>query len=251
MKYLKLNISYGRATITFDRPGSSANIFDESVLREFIEALNSVRSDVSVDSLQIESAKPSIFIAGADIKSLASATPGELAALIDLGHEAFNILESLEIPTVALIHGACAGGGYELALACDWRIASDDDATKIGLPETQLGILPAWGGSTRLPRLLGLSEALPIVLSGKLHSAYTAKRKGLVDEVVHQSHFKTYADKFINRGKRPQKPHHVQHNAASARVIEATAKRKLMQRTRGLYPAPIKAAPDKGRGCVA
>lgn len=241
MNALKLDINYGRATITFDRPGSSANIFDHAVLQEFVEGLNTIRSDVSVDSLQIDSAKPSIFLAGADIKSLSRATPGELAALIDLGHEAFSILEHLEIPTVALIHGACAGGGYELALACDWRIASDADCTKIGLPETQLGILPAWGGSTRLPRLMGLSESIPIILSGKLHSARAALHKGMVDEVVHSSHFPKFADQFLNRGKRQLKPHPVQHNAAAAHVIEATARKKLLERTRGLYPAPLKA----------
>lgn len=241
MKHLLLQKDYGRAKIVFDRPGSSANTFDAEVLQEFIDALNQLRSDPSVESLVITSAKPSIFIAGADIKTLSSATPGELAALIDLGHEAFNILENLDFPTVALIHGACAGGGYELALACDWRIASDDASTKIGLPETQLGILPAWGGSTRLPRLLGLTEAIPIVLGGKLHSAQAAKRKGLVDEMVHRNHMETFANRFIHSGKRELTAHPLQHNAAAARVIEAAAHKKLIEKTRGLYPAPEKA----------
>ncbi len=241
MKHIQLTKAYGAATLTFDRASSSANVFDTEALNELIEALNAIRSDVSIESLQITSAKPSIFIAGADIKSLASATPGELAALIDLGHEAFSILEALTIPTVATIHGACLGGGYELALACDWRIASDAPCTKIGLPETQLGILPAWGGSTRLPRLIGLTDALPLVLAGKTLNPSAAKHKGLIDEIVHQAHLNDFAQKYITKGKRPQEHHPLQHNPASTRIIEATARKELLKRTRGLYPAPLKA----------
>ncbi|MFQ3270190.1 MAG: 3-hydroxyacyl-CoA dehydrogenase/enoyl-CoA hydratase/3-hydroxybutyryl-CoA epimerase [Lentimonas sp.] len=241
MKHLKLQIDNGDATLIFDREGSRANIFDDDALDELIEALNTIKTNVSIISLQIESAKPTIFVAGADIKSLAYATPGELAALIDLGHEAFSLLESLSIPTIALIHGACLGGGFELALACDWRIASDAKCTSIGLPETQLGILPAWGGSTRLPRLIGLTDALPLVLAGKALNARAAKRKGLIDDIVHQSHLQDFAQQYLARGKRDPEHHTLQHNSAAARLIEATARKDLMKRTRGLYPAPIKA----------
>ncbi len=241
MKQLQLTKSDGTAILTFDREGSSANIFDHEALEECIRALETIRDDVSIEALLIRSAKPTIFIAGADIKSLASATPGELAALIDLGHETFSLLESLKIPTAALIHGACLGGGYELALACDWRIASDAKHTKIGLPETQLGILPAWGGSTRLPQLIGLSEALPLVLSGKTLQAIAAKKKGLIDEVVPQAHLEAFGRNFLRKGKRELEKHAVQHNAAAVHIIEAAARKDLMKRTRGLYPAPIKA----------
>jgi 3-hydroxyacyl-CoA dehydrogenase/enoyl-CoA hydratase/3-hydroxybutyryl-CoA epimerase len=241
MKHIQLSKDSEIATLTFDREGSSANIFDDEALDEFLTTLDTIREDVSIMSLQIRSAKPSIFIAGADIKSLAAYTPGELAALIDRGHEAFSALAALHIPTVAIIHGACLGGGYELALACDWRIASNTDCTKIGLPETQLGILPAWGGSTRLPRLIGLTDALPLILGGKQLSAKAAKRKGLVDEVVHQAHLHESAQKFLKMGKRKLDNHPLQHNSAAARVIEATARKDLMKRTRGLYPAPLKA----------
>ncbi len=241
MKNLKLSKDYGNATLTFDREGSSANIFDDETLKELVEVLNNIRSDTSIESLKIRSAKPTIFIAGADIKSLAHATPGELAALIDLGHETFTLLEELTIPTIALIHGACLGGGYELALACDWRIASDSSCTKIGLPETQLGILPAWGGCTRLPRLLGLTDALPLILAGKTMSGTGAKRKGLVDDVVPAAHLDEFAQVYLSKGKREPEDHPILHNPAAARLIEATARRDLMKRTRGHYPAPIKA----------
>lgn len=241
MNHLRLTHDQGAATLTFDRVDSSANIFDNEALEELIATLNKIKGDVSIKSLQITSAKPTIFIAGADIKSLAYATPGELAALIDLGHEAFTLLESLSIPTVACIHGACLGGGYELALACDWRIASDAPCTKIGLPETQLGILPAWGGSTRLPRLIGLTDALPLVLAGKTLSAAAAKHKGLIDDVVHAAHLEEFAEKYIQKGKREPESYTLQHNSAATRLIEATARKDLMKRTRGHYPAPIKA----------
>ncbi|MGJ8654639.1 MAG: 3-hydroxyacyl-CoA dehydrogenase NAD-binding domain-containing protein [Opitutaceae bacterium] len=241
MKHLRITNDNGAATLTFDRADSSANIFDSEVLNDFIVVLNSIQEDDSIQSLRITSAKPTIFIAGADIKSLAYATPGELAALIDLGHEAFTKLENLTIPTVACIHGACMGGGYELALACDWRIASDASCTKIGLPETQLGILPAWGGSTRLPRLIGLTDALPLVLAGKTLSAKAAKHKGLVDEVVHAAHLEEFAQKLLDKGKREKENHPLQHNPAATRLIEVAARKDLMKRTRGLYPAPIKA----------
>src|SRR5207244_8828177 len=102
------------------------------------------------------------------------AQTGELREFIDEGQRIFNRVAALKIPTCAAIHGACAGGGYEITLACDYRVASDDAATRIGLPETTLGLVPAWGGTTRLPRLIGLGAAREVILNGKLHSAREA-----------------------------------------------------------------------------
>src|SRR5204862_2981209 len=127
----------------------------------------------------------SIFIAGADLKTLLKqAQTGQMRAFISEGQKAFNRLAALKMPTVAAIHGACAGGGYEITLACDYRVASDDPATKIGLPETTLGLVPAWGGATRLPRLVGAANAAEVILKGKLHSSADALKLGLVDQVV-------------------------------------------------------------------
>src|SRR5258708_14303338 len=131
------------------------------------------------------SAKKSIFIAGADLKTLVhQAQTGEMGGFIAEGQRIFNRLAALKIPTCAAIHGACAGGGYETTLACDWRVASDDPATRIGLPETTLGLVPAWGGCTRLPRLIGAKRAAEVILKGKLHSALEALKLGLVDEIA-------------------------------------------------------------------
>jgi 3-hydroxyacyl-CoA dehydrogenase/enoyl-CoA hydratase/3-hydroxybutyryl-CoA epimerase len=241
MKHLQLSTQDGHATLIFDREGSSANIFDFDTLNELLDTLTQIENDNSINSLQLRSNKPNIFIAGADIHALMASTLGELAAMIDLGHEAFQKLEDLRIPTIATIHGACLGGGYELALACDWRIASDDKCTKIGLPETKLGILPAWGGSTRLPKLIGLPQALPLILGGKVLNANGAKIKGLIDDVVPKEHLDRVATEFLSRGQRETTEHPVLHNPASVRLIEAQARKDIMQRTRGLYPAPLKA----------
>ncbi len=177
---LSLTFSNTTAILVFDREGSSANIFDSATLEELSERLDELVAQPEVTGLLIRSTKPTIFIAGADLNELSSARGEKLNRLIATGQTLFNRIADLPYPTVAAIHGACVGGGFELALACDWRVASDAPETKIGLPETQLGILPAWGGTSRLPELLGLQEALPVLLSGKLHSAASAKRKGLV-----------------------------------------------------------------------
>ena len=140
------------------------------------EHLDSVENDASLRGLIIASAKKSIFIAGADLKTLLQqAQTGDLRAFIAEGQRIFNRLAELKIPTVAAIHGACAGGGYEVTLACDYRVASDDPATRIGLPETTLGLIPAWGGCTRLPRLIGAEKAAEVILKGKLYSAQEAR----------------------------------------------------------------------------
>ena len=161
--------------LTFDRPNSGANIFDAATLDELNEHLDAVEKDASLRGLIIASAKKSIFVAGADLKTLLQAAKtGEMRGFIEPGQQVFNRLADLKIPTVAAIHGASAGGGYEVALACDYRVASDAPATRIGLPETGLGLLPAWGGCTRLPRLIGAEKAAEVILKGKLYSAQEA-----------------------------------------------------------------------------
>jgi 3-hydroxyacyl-CoA dehydrogenase/enoyl-CoA hydratase/3-hydroxybutyryl-CoA epimerase len=172
-------------TLTFDRPDSGANIFDAATMSELSEHVDAIELDNSLRGLIITSAKKSIFIAGADLKTLLKqAQTGEMRRFIDQGQQVFNRLADLEIPTVAAIHGASAGGGYEVALACDYRVASEDPATRIGLPETTLGLIPAWGGCTRLPRLIGAAKAAEVILKGKLYSAQEALKLGLVDEIA-------------------------------------------------------------------
>lgn len=193
----------GICVLTFDRPESGANIFDVATMQNLREHLDAIEKDSSVKGVIVTSAKKSIFIAGADLKTLLKqAQTGELRSFIAEGQKVFNRLAALKVPTVAAIHGACAGGGYEITLACDYRIASDDPATKIGLPETTLGLVPAWGGATRLPRLIGANKAAEVILKGKLYGAAEALKLGLVDEVVSKEQLLEAARKKLLMGKR-------------------------------------------------
>jgi 3-hydroxyacyl-CoA dehydrogenase/enoyl-CoA hydratase/3-hydroxybutyryl-CoA epimerase len=195
--------------LTFDRPDSSANIFDAAALNELNEHVDLIEKDESVRGLIIASAKKSIFIAGADLKTLLEqAQSGELRDFIAEGQRVFNRITALKIPTVAAIHGACAGGGYEVTLACDYRVASDDPATRIGLPETTLGLIPSWGGCTRLPRLIGFERAAEVILKGKLHSAQESLKLGLVDEIAPRDQLLDFARKKLSEGKRKRPSSH-------------------------------------------
>ena len=189
--------------LMFDRPESGANIFDAATLDDLSEHLDAVEKDASLRGLIIASAKKSIFVAGADLKTLLQAAKtGEMREFIEPGQQIFNRLANLKIPTVAAIHGASAGGGYEVALACDYRVASDAPVTRIGLPETGLGLLPAWGGCTRLTRLIGAEKAAEVILKGKLYSAQEALKVGLVDEIVPPDQLLDRGHEKLRAGKR-------------------------------------------------
>jgi 3-hydroxyacyl-CoA dehydrogenase / enoyl-CoA hydratase / 3-hydroxybutyryl-CoA epimerase len=189
--------------LTFDRPESGANIFDAATLKDLAQHVDEIESDSSIRGMVVASAKKSIFIAGADLKTLLQqAQTGELRSFIAEGQRIFNRIADLKIPTCAAIHGACAGGGYEITLTCDYRVASDDPATRVGLPETTLGLVPAWGGSTRLPRLIGAERAAEIILKGKLYSARDALELGLVDEIAPREQLLEAACRKIRAGKR-------------------------------------------------
>lgn len=230
----------GVCTLCFDDPDRSANVLDADVLLELGEHLEAIAGAGSgVTGVVITSAKPNIFIAGADLKKLQGKAehPDQLDALIQLGQNVFDKLAALDVPTVAAIRGACAGGGFELALACDRRVAADDRGTRIGLPETQLGLLPAWGGSTRLPALVGLPVALGVILGGKLHSARAALRKGMVDAVVSPEHLGAAAGDQLGRGKRSPARKMLLHSAPVVALIRRKAIKDALARTRGNYPA--------------
>src|SRR5437764_855163 len=201
---IQREIDHGICLLTFDRPESGANIFDAATLSDLDQQLDFIEEEDSLEGVVILSAKKSIFIAGADLKTLLhQAQTGEIGGLITEGQRIFNRLAALKIPTCAAIHGACAGGGYEITLTCDWRVASDDPATRIGLPETTLGLIPAWGGCTRLPRLIGAEKAAEVIVKGKLYSAQEAKQLGLIDEVVSRDQLLDTAKKKLRDGKRP------------------------------------------------
>lgn len=170
--------------IVFDAPASKANVLNAETQAAFERTLDEAAA-AAVRSLVLIGAKERIFVAGADLRRIQE-LPGaaEAQAFSRRGQLLFQRLAAFGAPVVCAIHGACAGGGYELALACHWRIATDAAATRIGLPEVGIGTIPGWGGCVRLPRLLGAERALKHILGAQLYGAGEALRAGLVDEVV-------------------------------------------------------------------
>src|SRR5690606_29248416 len=174
----------GVVLLTFDRLGESVNTFAQDVLVELDALLERLALDPP-KALVLRSGKAKGFIAGADIREFAEFdAKGTIGDSIRRGQQAFQRLAELPCPTVAAIHGFCMGGGTEIALACRYRVASNDPSTRIGLPEVKLGIYPGWGGSVRLPRLVGTPAAMDLMLTGRTLSASAARNIGLVDQVV-------------------------------------------------------------------
>src|SRR5438067_7016506 len=223
---IRREVDDGICLLIFDRPEAGANVFDAATLRDLDEQLDFVEDDSSLTGLILSSAKKSIFIAGADLKTLLrQARSGEMRGFIAEGQRVFNRIAALRIPSCAAIHGACAGGGYEITLACDHRVASDAPATRIGLPETTLGLIPAWGGATRLPRLIGADKAAEVILKGKLYSAQEAFKLGLVDDVAPQDQLLDSARQMLRTEKRKM--------VGSSRRDERTPQRGVSTRVAG------------------
>ena len=186
----------GVGRITFDDPGRAHNILTQPVMQELdgiVAQADQAAREGTLRALLFDSGKPGSFIAGADVTAIAAvAESGNREVAVEAvraGQALFGRIAALPVPTVAAIHGIGLGGGTELALACDYRVCDDGDRTRVGLPEVQLGILPAWGGTTRLPRLVGLRAALGLMLTGKPARVSKAKRIGLVDRVFPRQQF--------------------------------------------------------------
>jgi enoyl-CoA hydratase len=190
------------AVLTFDQPGSKANVLTRELWAEFGEALAGLATRTDLKGLVLASAKPGIFIAGADLKLLANA-PGpndpEVRAFIEQGLRVLEQLESLPFPTCAAIDGAALGGGLEVALACDFRLVGRNEKVKLALPEISLGLIPGWGGTQRLPRIAvtdaALIQAIEVVLNRAGYSpatsvqgvaAISAPPKGLLDDAANR-----------------------------------------------------------------
>ena len=177
----------GVLVLSFDREGESVNTFGQDVLIELDGLLERIMLEPP-KAMILRSAKDKGFIAGADIREFqAFDAKGTIGDSILRGQRIFQRIADLPFPTVAAIHGFCMGGGTEIALACRYRIVSNDASTRIGLPEVKLGIYPGWGGSVRLPRLIGAPAAMDLMLTGRTLSASAAKSLGVVDRVVDTS----------------------------------------------------------------
>jgi len=231
--------------LRFDQAEVQVNLFNLGTLTELDGHLRDIAADRSIKGVVFISAKDRVFHAGADLHSLQNQDAAALRRLIERGQEVFSRVASLEMPTVAAIHGACLGGGYELALACDYRIATPDRVTKIGLPETRLGILPAWGGSTRLPRLVGVTRALDVILGGKTPTAKQALRYGMIDAIAPRELLLSAALRVLKSGRLPRRSDWWRRpfpNRLISRLISPHVRAKTLRETRGHYPAIVKAA---------
>jgi 3-hydroxyacyl-CoA dehydrogenase/enoyl-CoA hydratase/3-hydroxybutyryl-CoA epimerase len=189
----------GIVLLALDRAGSSVNALSRDVLDELAAMVERLAID-RPPGVVIYSDKGAGFAVGADIKEFVTyAQAGTVQENIENGQRVFEALARLPCPTIAAIHGPCMGGGTELALACRYRIAADDDRTKIGLPEVMLGIHPGWGGSARLPRLIGAMEALPAMLTGRPFNPRRARAVGLVDRLAKPDELLAEARHFLRR----------------------------------------------------
>jgi 3-hydroxyacyl-CoA dehydrogenase/enoyl-CoA hydratase/3-hydroxybutyryl-CoA epimerase len=199
----------GVAILRMDVAGHSVNVLNGQLLADLDETFDYVSADSAAKILVIRGDKPSGFLAGADLHDFATiTTAAEAEALSALGQKLFSKLHDLRIPTIALIHGPCLGGGLELALACDYRMVADHSKTQLGLPEVELGLLPAWGGTQRLPRVVGLERALRVMLGGKRLRALEALRWGLADamgatEAELSARLQLLIERARSDGKRP------------------------------------------------
>src|SRR6185369_6265867 len=232
------------AVLWFDLPGDKVNNFSSHVMKEFAAMVDELSRATDIKRVVVASKKPGIFIAGADINEFTKVvTPEEAKEFVRFGQQAFHRFSKLPQTTVAAIDGVCLGGGCELALSCDYRVMSDSPKATIGLPETKLGIFPAWGGTTKLPRLIGLPAALDMILNGKAVDAKRAKRMNLVDEAVPPSILLDVAKDFAKKSKRrggTAMKFYVEGNPLARNVIFNQAKKTVMKLTRGNYPEPLK-----------
>lgn len=241
------------ALVEWDLIGEKVNKLSSPVMARFREVISELKSS-SYKAVVLISRKPKIFIAGADIEEIRKITnPADCAKLLESAHEILNALEDLPMPTIAAIHGACLGGGCEMVMCCDYRVASDAKETKIGLPEVKLGIFPGFGGCIRMPRMLGLQASLDIILAGKAVDGRKAVKLGLIDECVPQQQLEERALKYAlevvsgKRGKRRKqfKPRSVLEKFLESPlgrpVVFSQAKKTVVSQTKGFYPAPLKA----------
>jgi 3-hydroxyacyl-CoA dehydrogenase/enoyl-CoA hydratase/3-hydroxybutyryl-CoA epimerase len=242
------------AWLTFDQPESKVNLLGSAAMGFLDQRLAELESRIATGqpvALVIRSGKPDSFIAGADVREFTSVDAEGARAKSAEGQRIFKRLSRLTVPTIAAIDGRCMGGGTELALACDWRVASDSPSTKIGLPEVKLGIIPAWGGCVRLPRLVGIQRALRMILTGSGIPFDRAKRWGLVDQVVPADDLEKALGRFAMDAVRGLMKPTVRVTSFRDKLLEGTgigrrllfngARKQALKTSGGHYPAPLEA----------
>ncbi|MFP3915317.1 MAG: fatty acid oxidation complex subunit alpha FadJ [Actinomycetota bacterium] len=261
LTHFRLDVADGIATVTMDRADDELNTMDPSLMEDFTRILERLEDDPSIQGAVLISGKEGNFLAGANIRWFAELDEAAAAESIRAAHAILDRLENLHRirgkPVVAAIAGTCLGGGNELALACSQRIATDDPRTQLGQPEVQLGVIPAAGGTQRLPRLIGIAPALDLILTGKSVDVRKARRLGLVDEVVPPRILSEIArrraaeavGRIRSNGGGVREwltPDGVQRialetNPLGQRVLFTQARQRTIKETKGHYPAPLRA----------
>lgn len=246
----------GIAHLIIDVVSESVNTLKAEFADEIMTVLSEIKADKSIKGIVLFSGKPDSFVAGADVNMIANFTSAQDAtALSQKGHKIFNDIEALHVPIVAAIHGACLGGGLELAMACHSRICSDHSKTALGLPEVQLGLLPGGGGTQRLPRRVGIQKSLDMMLTGKQLRPLQALKAGLVSDVVPNSILVKTAEKHIHSLLTDETAHKtldkiarkktlleklIEGNPIGRFVLFKQATKTVTAKTKGHYPAPLK-----------
>ncbi len=249
---LSMEVEDGVAILTLDQPGESVNKLTFASRDELLELLDQIENDRDVHGVVLISGKTDTFIAGADIDQfLEVRTASDAQRLSREAHRMLDRVERYRAPIVTAIHGACLGGGLELALACHHRIVTDHPKTILALPEVQLGLIPGAGGTQRLPRLVGLRGALDMILTGKNVRSRKALAIGLADEMVHPAILRDVAVKRARElgARGPQKRSArrdpatlvLEQNRIGRSVVFRQAREQTVKKTRGHYPAPLAA----------
>jgi 3-hydroxyacyl-CoA dehydrogenase/enoyl-CoA hydratase/3-hydroxybutyryl-CoA epimerase len=242
----------GLATLVFDSPDSKVNVLGREVIEELAALLDDLESRTDISCLVLMSGKPRNFIAGADIDAIERVEdPAEVREAVTLVQGLYSRWERLPFPTIAAIAGSCMGGGTEWALASTYILIANRPDLRIGLPETRLGILPGWGGCTRLPRRVGLTAALDVILPGKNVNAYKAFKIGLADAVMPPASFQHHVRDFARQamaGKAPVKDRStgvkdalLEKNPLGRKIVFDQAGKQVLKTTGGNYPAPLRA----------
>jgi 3-hydroxyacyl-CoA dehydrogenase/enoyl-CoA hydratase/3-hydroxybutyryl-CoA epimerase len=234
------------AVVVFDLPGEPVNKFSQAVKDEFAPTMRGLRDDGTVRAVVLISGKSDNFIAGADIEEFVRAkSEDEFRRLSREGQTFFDEISAFPKPVVVAINGACLGGGLELSLACHYRVASSHPKTVLGLPETQLGIIPGAGGCNRLPRVVGLRAALDMILAAKNIRPDKALRMGLVDEVVAPSILREVAVRAARAGRMPLRRGHpaglagalLDGSGPGRSFVLSQARKMTLKKSGGHYPA--------------
>jgi 3-hydroxyacyl-CoA dehydrogenase/enoyl-CoA hydratase/3-hydroxybutyryl-CoA epimerase len=238
----------GLALLVIDPPHRKLAVFDRPLMRDLALALDEVWADRSLKALVVTGKSPASFVAGADIDVIEAIDDARRASeLARFGQQLFQRLADHPAFKVAAVGGPVPGGAFEISLACNRIVLADHPSTRIGLPETRLGILPGWGGCQRLPRRVGIPVALAAVLTGKLYSAREASKLGLVDRLTAPEYLlRVASDIALGRLRCPQRERGVwgvlvDRNPLAKAIVARAARKDVESKTRGRYPAPLAA----------